>query len=77
MIVGRHERRRRAGTSPGTLPCRNLQLSIRMLVRRMPEERGCLAHRRLTQSVDGISGNLEQCQRRRLRGVFWSTVQCR
>jgi hypothetical protein len=63
MVISGKECRRRTWAFARALPRNYLQFPIRMLIRRMPEERRWPALRRFTESVDRVAGDLEQRKR--------------
>src|SRR5882757_1741810 len=70
MVVGSEKCWRRTRALARALPGGNLQLAVRVLIRRMPEERRRPALRRFTEAVDRIARNFKQRKRRRLRTVL-------
>jgi hypothetical protein len=63
MVISGKECRRRTWAFARALPCNYLQFPIRMLIRRMPEERRWPALRRFAESVDRVARYLQQRQR--------------
>jgi hypothetical protein len=70
MVVGSHECGRRPRALARALPGGNLQLAIRVLIGRMPEERRRPALGRFAEPVDRIARNFKQRKRFRLRTVL-------
>jgi hypothetical protein len=70
MVVGSEKCWRRTRALARALPGGNLQLAVRVLIRRMPKERRRPALRRFTEAVDRIARHFTRRKRRRLRTVL-------
>ncbi|NYF90219.1 hypothetical protein HDF08_002286 [Edaphobacter lichenicola] len=69
VIVRSGKGLRCTGTTPRALPGNNLQIAVRMLVRRMPEEWGSSTNGSFADTIDCITRHSQQCESIRTRSV--------